>query len=151
MCVIVDANRAHDVFCSPPAPQYVPLLNWLLSGGYLVYGGQLARELMRVEAARKLLLELRRAGIARLQDEATIDAETGRVAASGACTSDDPHVIALARVSGARTICTEDLALMQDLKNRELLPAPAAKIFRDGRRRDHRRLLHHCRGCLGFG
>ena len=37
-----------------------------------------------------------------------VEAETASVAGTGLCVSDDEHVIALARASGARLLCSED-------------------------------------------
>src|SRR5262245_50758229 len=107
MCVIVDANRAALVV-DPAEPEFEPVRNWVTTGpGRLVHGGQLTEELYRVERVRRWLLALARAGRAVIAPRDAMERETAIVAAHPALRSDDPHVIALARLTGARTLCTE--------------------------------------------
>src|SRR5690349_12950672 len=107
MCVIIDANRASLVFREPPEPDFAPILDWLLQeGGELVFGGHLAAELDRMGNAKRFLRALVVAGRARQLPGAEVEAEEATVAATGHCRSNDHHVVALARVSGARTLCT---------------------------------------------
>lgn len=150
MCVIVDANMASAVFSRPPADEVKPVVRWLLKGkGVLVHGGKLTSELSRVSQARKTLVELRRSGKA-----IDIEAENPSVFATEVawckehCRSNDPHVIAIARSSGARTLVTNDRLAMEDFKNTDLVPKPAGKIYQ---RAKHAALLTHTRGCRGRG
>lgn len=146
MCLIVDANQAHAVFSKPSSELAAPIWEWLTErGGIVVYGGQLAAELAKLGATQRLLAELRRAGKAHLEAEAEIRATEERLLAAGGLKSDDCHVIALAFVSGARVLVTEDQALMTDFGNPALL-APKGRIYR---RPEHRHLLGHRRGCRG--
>jgi hypothetical protein len=69
-----------------------------------------------------------------------------RVTVLGICESDDQHLLALARVAGARTLCTEDKPLMSDFKNASIIAAPRGRIYRD---ESHVSLLQHDRGCQG--
>jgi hypothetical protein len=146
MCVIIDANVASLVFPKPPAtahPDYQPLLQWLYKkDGILVFGGKNGRELNQVGTAAKALVELRRA--TRAKEIQGVDEEQKLVEQTGLCVSDDPHVIALARRSGARTLCSEDEDLHKDFKNRSLVPGPSGGIYQDAR---HRNLLRHTLGC----
>lgn len=145
MCLIVDANRAHVLFGQPDSEDAVPIWEWLKKKGILVYGGQLASELGRHDQARRLLLQLRRAGRAVLEDEEAVKLEESRVHATGECSSNDQHVVALALVSGARVLYTEDQALMDDFRNPRLVK-PKGRIYR---RAEHRKLLSHRSGCRG--
>ena len=43
--------------------------------------------------------------------------------------SDDPHVLALARVSGARLLYTNDANLMADFKNKRLIDDPRGSVY----------------------
>ena len=43
--------------------------------------------------------------------------------------SDDEHVLALALVSGARLLYTNDAALISDFKNRTIVATPRGKIY----------------------
>jgi hypothetical protein len=145
MCLIVDANLAGLVFASPAEADFVPILDWLLEkDGRLVFGGHLGTELDRVERARRFLRALLQAGRAiRIPDEA-VQEEEAVVRNTGHCQSNDSHVVALARVSGARTLCTHDRDLQQDFSNPKLVSNPRGKIYQ---RREHHRLLRHTPGC----
>ena len=59
--------------------------------------------------------------------------------------SDDEHVLALALVSGARLLYSNDAALIEDFKNREIVQSPARKTYTTARNNTvttaHRRLL----------
>ena len=63
----------------------------------------------------------------------------------GVCKSNDLHVLALALVSGARLLYTNDTALIDDFGNREVIARPRGKIYTTARNADvtdaHRRLL----------
>jgi len=144
MCVIIDASVASLVFPKPPAkahPDYQPLLQWLYKkDGILVFGGENARELNRVGAAARALIELKRA--TRAKEIQGVDEEQKRI--EHLCVSDDPHVIALARKSGARTLCSDDEGLHKDFKNRNLISNPNGVIYQNA---GHRKLLRHTPGC----
>ena len=43
--------------------------------------------------------------------------------------SDDPHVLALARATGARLLHTGDRDLMADFKNKKFLAQPRGKVY----------------------
>ncbi len=145
MCLLVDANLAAAVFARPPHADFSPVLGWLEKGdGCVVYGGRLATELDRVGEGRRFLRSLLQAGRARLLPERDIDAEETVVAGTDLCRSDDPHILALARVSGARTLCTHDRNLQRDFRNSRLISAPRGSIYQ---RPEHSRLLRHTGSC----
>jgi predicted nucleic acid-binding protein len=149
MCVIVDANLAGLVFASPPHPDFVPVLDWLQQrDGCLVVGGHLADELSRIEKARRFVVQLQRAGIARQVPAADVAREEAEVTATGLCESNDSHVVALARVSGARTLCTHDQALQRDFRNPQLVAKPRGAIYQ---RPAHGKLLRHTPSSCGLG
>ena len=147
MCLIVDANLAATVFASPPHPDFEPVLDWLdKQDGRIVFGGRLATELERLEKPRRYLRTLLQAGRAwRLSDE-SVDEEEAVVADTGLCRSNDSHVIALARVSGARTLCTNDRDLQTDFKNPQLVSNPRGSIYKYNRP-SHVKLLRHTSSC----
>jgi hypothetical protein len=145
MCLIVDANMASRALGNSLDPDCVPVRDWLFKGdGCLVFGGRLASELDRVSIARKRLLELNRAGRARRIDDSAVQEEQQTVDATGLCRSNDSHVVALARVSGARVLCTGDGNLRQDFKNPELVSKPRGKLYQ---REEHAHLLVHSTSC----
>ncbi|MYH42126.1 MAG: hypothetical protein F4017_01170 [Acidimicrobiaceae bacterium] len=68
----------------------------------------------------------------------------------GSCRSDDHHVIALAQISGARLLFSNDKDLHKDFKNRQLIDQPTGTVYSTLARNDftsHRRAQlrkHHC-------
>ena len=148
MCLILDTNRFGDALSDPPAPAYVPLLRWLTDpdgDGALVFGGtKYRREIDKLEKARLFFVNRCRAGRAYLVDQGIVDTEEARLCAAKACTSDDEHVVALARMSGARIVCTEDRALWRDVRDKKLLDRPRGRVYRTAR---HKSLLHHDPAC----
>lgn len=152
MCLIVDASCASLVFNVPRHPQFEPLWRWLTGiHGRLVYGGKLARELHKVQAAANQLAELRRSGRADFVPDDKIEAEVACL--PDGHRSNDLHVLALARLTGARLLCTEDSDLIADFKDRHLIPAPRGRVYRD---ETHGHLFAapdhgHSRGCYGHG
>jgi hypothetical protein len=145
MCVIVDVNVASEVFRATPSERGVPIRDWVINGdGCFVFGGQLADELFRYSAARRFLIELGRQGRAARMPRDKIEAETKRLRAIKCLASDDPHVIALARVSGARVLFSSDTDLHGDFKNSALVANPRGRVYTS---KTHRRLLHHDASC----
>lgn len=118
MCLIVDTNLAAAVFGSPPQNDFYPIIDWLMSRkkiGRLVVGGRLSRELDRVSSVRRFIRVLQQAGRVRVIPSVETDSEITRIA--DLCVSDDPHIIALARISGARVLCSRDNNLHRDFTN----------------------------------
>lgn len=145
MCIIVDANRCAPFYNQPPASEAQPVLDWLLLGeGGLVIGGRLKDEHLRAKPgeSQRLWLALKRAGRLYEVERSSVDAEEARL--SGQTESDDPHVVALARLSGARLLYSEDQKLWKDWKNKRLLDRPRGSIYRGMK---HSRLLGHVSGC----
>ena len=144
MCLIVDTNVAALVFRKSPSPDFQPIWDWVDNkDGVIVYGGALRKELART-GARRYLRELSAAGKARDCDDATVDAEEARVKKMRLCRSNDPHVVALARVSGARVLCSHDNKLIQDFKDRLLVYNPRGSVYQ---RAAHKKSLKHYNGC----
>ncbi len=157
MCVIIDANLAGVIFSKSDNTVYsdfTPLLDWIFKDDSqvnmvtkMVTGGKNLKELSKVAQAAQTITEWQRSGKAKFYPNATIDAEEERLNRAGNCRSDDPHVIALARVSCARTLCTGDRELMDDFRNAGLVPLPRGKVYQ---RAEHVHLLGHTRGCPGY-
>ena len=74
--------------------------------------------------------------------------ELGR---EGRCRSNDIHVIALAQISGARLLYSNDQALHEDFGNKLLIDRPRGKVYSTNERKDftnaHRRLLNNRNLC----
>ena len=130
MCGIVDANVAYEVFGDgrPPAGRH--FFDWLSSPrGRLVVGGDLRRELSRDHRFVRWLGAAARIGRARMMPDEDVDARTDELRRRDVCASDDEHVLALALVSGARLVYTNDAALIADFKNREIVSNPRGKVY----------------------
>jgi len=147
MCLIVDANLASLVF-GQDHDDFRPLIDWLVSprtDGKLVVGGHLATELNRVGVARRFVISLLQAGRAKQISDIATNEEENLIA--GSCKSDDPHVIALARISGARILCSHDKTLHKDFKNEELVSNPKGRIYQNAKHVPLIRKYGHSEAC----
>lgn len=125
MCTIIDANVAHELTEPYPDSAGTRFLERVESGTLeVVVGGQLRKELNRT-SIREWVRQAIVGGKARSVNDEAVDAKTEEVHASGLCLSDDPHIIALALISGARLLYSNDRDLQRDFKNRELVPDTA--------------------------
>ena len=131
MCVIIDAH-VWPAFCADPAAAGLGEVDrWLRSGkGGIVYGGtKYRKELARVTAAVQLMAGYAQAGKAKLLDNDRIDQDAAWIQANQRIKSDDEHILALARVSGARVLCTSDGDLVSDFTNIALVSKPKGRVF----------------------
>lgn len=147
MCVIIDTNLAFRIFTSAPADDFRPVFDWLHApdkNGCLVFGGKLFKEVSNRTDSVRYLRALAQAGRAYRIPDARVDDEEQRVTCSGLCKSDDPHVVALARVSGARILCSHDQALHQDFRNSRLIAKPRGHVYQNA---THTPLLQHISSC----
>lgn len=149
MCLILDTNRIVDVLGNSHAPKYKRLRDAILGSprrARLVLGGELSREYLDLRTYLRLFQELERAGAIRRIPDNDVDAEEDRVVKLGICASDDPHIIALARVGHCRLLCTEDRKLIEDFGNPKLLSRPRGRIYTP---KQHRTLIDSaCRSCI---
>ena len=146
MCLIVDANVAAQFFCTSN-PDSADLRRAVFgSGCCVVYGGRLREEYEKIGTARRMVLALDRAGKARAIPDSPVDVRTEALKASGMLASDDPHIIALAEVSGSRLLHSLDTALHRDFTNPALIKQPRGRVYQGGA--GHRHLVKsHCRSC----
>jgi len=147
MCVIIDANLACLIFRQSPHADFLPVFQWLhdlKKNGCLVFGGRLAGQLFQVDVARRSLKALYQAGRAIRISDAEVCAEENRLIEEDLCRSNDPHVIALARISGARTLCSCDKDLHKDFKNCKLISNPRGSVYQTAK---HAHLLQHTNSC----
>ena len=156
MCAIVDANVRHEVFSEASqsgAGRY--FYDWLIrrNGGILVAGGDVLRELESSADFQRAFGERLLAGRARRIPDEVVDGETETLRALRICRSNDAHVLALARVSGARLLFTNDRALQQDFRDREIIGGTRGRVYttvdRNHVRPAHRELLRRTDLCQG--
>ena len=132
MCAIVDADVAHQAFGALDQTNEAGrrFFDWLNSGrGKLVIGGKLRRELRRSRNFSEWAAQAAQAGILLSVDDATV-CEMARALESGsALRSNDAHIIALARISGARLLYSNDQRLQEDFNDHRLVNHPRGKVF----------------------
>lgn len=144
MCLIIDANFVHRVYPTPD-PDGLPVQRSLTAGSArLVYGGsRLSQEYRNCSAEfRRWVVRLDQAGRARKVSDERVDQIEHELAQARACVSDDPHIIALAQVSGVRLLCSNDALLHVDFTNRDLINTPRGHVYQSA---GHARLIDlHC-------
>ena len=106
----------------------------------MVLGGKLLTELTGGDDQtgsknfRKWLLQARRFGFV-IEPEGDVHGETVSLEATvdqrgnALCRSNDTHVLALARVSGARLLFANDGALIEDFQDNDILRRPSGKVY----------------------
>ena len=130
MCAIVDANVAHQVFGPDRSDAGAEFFTWIDSGkGKLVAGGKLLAELSGNEAFRSWWRQAQLAGRTTTYREEVVDSQTQEVERERVHRSNDPHVLALARISGARLLFTNDRDLQKDFKNSKLIEPSGGRIY----------------------
>lgn len=151
MCAIIDNSARDEVFGSAPSQRATEFLEWLEEGHTkLVLGGRLLAELAGGDdqrggaSFRKWLRTAQLRGFAYKTDgDVDGQAEYLRTARDESgrklCRSNDPHVLALARVSGARLLFANDRPLIQDFQNNDILRGPRGKVYPTT---DHHQFLH---------
>ena len=156
MCGVVDNDVASEVFGDKQTAAGKGFRDWLdRRRGSLAVGGDLLDELdgngkFKEWYARNvqsgLILQIRRGRIAPIQR---------RLKQEGRCKSNDIHVLALAIASGARLLYTNDTSLIDDFRNRSIIPGPPGKIYTTKDRPDlrpaHKRLLRMKNLCRAPG
>ena len=121
---------------------------WIRPERRLVIGGKLLEELEKTKA-RELISQFIKAGLVKQLNKEQIESKTKSIQNKGLCISDDPHVIALAQISGARLLYSNDKNLHQDFKN--LLNKPRGKIYSTLKSKDftatHKNILKNSHLC----
>lgn len=154
MCAIVDANVASEVFGSSPQPAGEKFFVWLNKGSArLVVGGKLLEELeVASPGFRDWASQVLRSGKMRIVNKSKVSARTERIEHESRHKSNDAHVLALAQVSGARLLYTNDEDLQKDFRNRSLIDNPPGKIYStDERRNPHKEFRSAHKKLLGRG
>lgn len=162
MCAIIDNNVRHEVFgdreTQTPAGKY--FLDWAEGPrGNLVIGGELRRELNGYARFQLWLRTATRRNIVRSIADEQVESETRKLREQRICKSNDKHVLALARVSGTHLLFTNDQALQDDFKNKNIINNPPGQIYTTARHKDIQKKAHRdpltsrnireiCRHCL---
>ena len=154
MCAIVDNDVRDQVFGGSQSAAGRFFLDWLSKGGKLVVGGQLLTELSDSTNFRSWFQQAVQAGIVRRVDDDEVDKQAEQLSQQNVCKSNDVHVLALARISGARLLFTNDRALQIDFGNSDIIYGNArGRIYTTRRTKSvthvHRDLLRRRDLCNG--
>ncbi len=107
-------------------------------------GGKLLLELDKTPA-RDWIRQAILSGRTRLEDSSLIAERASELTDNRLCKSDDTHVIALAQISGARLLYSNDSNLQRDFKTKSLVDNPRGRVYTTVIHTDvnssHRRLL----------
>jgi len=128
MCLIIDTNVAHFLV-RPDSIRTRPIVQWIMAGGTLVWGGRLTEELRHNRKVAGFLAVLERQGQMRSVAKAELKGEIVRIKTR--CRSDDAHIIALARLVRARILFTDDKRLRKDSLDRDLIDRPKGRLYTD--------------------
>lgn len=134
MCAIIDASVAHEVFGDNRPEAGEEFFKWLLKGkGRLVVGSKLLDELKKTKYNRWTRQAILYTRLLRQLPGEEVKAKTKELEKrkrkrKDTYKSNDPHVIALAQVSGARLLYVNDRDLEADFKNRQLID-PEGKLY----------------------
>ncbi len=132
MCLILDKNM-YGSFFDPKNADMEPVRKWMKKQkGKIVYSPtrKMKKELWNHGKMRIIFDNYRRAGKLKLVDKAAVEAEKKNLPE---LKSDDPDIIALARVSNVKLLVSADKPLHADFKD-----IIQGKIYQT---RQHRRLL----------
>ena len=151
MCVIVDADVADVVFgaaANKPDAASEFLSQISSHGPVVVIGGRLKRKLSDRTNFRVWHRVASQSGHVHNVSDTDVDKEEAELLKSANCKSNDQHVLALARVSGAHLLYTADKDLLDDFRNRDLIQKPRGKVYKTPNNGkftdDHRNLLLNC-------
>ncbi len=141
MCLIIDINIAQKVLLTDNDPDFGLVHACLFIGkphnARLVYGGKkFLEEYSKNHSVTKIVAQLDRAGKALKIDDALVNNEEEMIRISGLCTSNDEHIIALARVSNVRLLCSHDIPLHSDFTDKNLLDTPRGKVYQNTSHKD---------------
>lgn len=130
MCAIIDANVAGEVFGSKRTEAGKKFFDWIDEGsGRLICGGKLLKELEGGSPGfREWVVIASKTGRMKNMNEEKVKRKTEQIQKESNYLSDDPHILALAQLSGARLLYSNDIDLREDFQNKALID-PAGSIY----------------------
>lgn len=120
MCLILDANKYSD-FLNPNNQDMKPVRDWVENlRGKIAYAPtqKMESELNEHKKMRKKFDDFRQAGRIKLFSKDKVQSAMKNLQN---LKSDDPHIIALAQVSGVKLLVSGDTNLHKDFSNRNLI------------------------------
>ena len=131
MCAIIDKDVLFEAFGRKQTEAGIQFRGWLDSGrGTLVVGGQNLKELTQNKNFERWFMEERRREdrVRQIKDE-IISKREQALGRDGRLRSNDKHVLALALVSGARLLYSNDCILKIGFLNAEVIQKPRGKVY----------------------
>lgn len=156
MCAIVDASVLGEVFGKGQNEASSKFLEWVYAKkSRLVVGGYQREELCKSKKVEEWISGGLQAGNIQIRDYEELEVEAKNLIERRILKSNDSHVIALAILSHARLLYSNDKALHDDFKNHQLINNPRGKVYSTNRSTKfataHKKLLENkdlCRdGC----
>ena len=147
MCAIVDADVASQVFSANPTPAGGAFFDWLNTRrGRLMTGGKQLTELENGSPGfREWAHAAIGAGAMSVLPKALVAQKSDEIEREKQHKSNDPHVLAVAQLSGARLLFTNDNYLQRDFKAKKLIDNPRGRVYHTNTGPEftatHRRLL----------
>ena len=131
MCAILDTNAAIQIFSAEAPEAAVQFKKYVDKGRLqLVFGGTSYRsEVRRNYGVLRFFQVGIQAGRVRQIDDRQVDIQAQSLRRGHFVESDDEHIVALAQVSGARLLYTNDRRLQGDFKNKRLIDRPRGSIY----------------------
>lgn len=130
MCAIIDSNCRDEVFGGGSRPEAAKkFFDWLGPQTKLVVGGKLREELANSRAFSQWYRQAINAGWVINFDDFAVNERTKALEKDNSCKSDDEHIIALAQLSKARLLYSNDTDLHSDFGNPRLINKPRGKIY----------------------
>ena len=153
MCAIIDADVVAEAFGRKQTAAGQAFRHSVdYEGLRLVVGGELLDELDKHQSFRTWRSVARQYGRIQIVGRKIVDSLANQLRSSNSCNSNDAHVIALAQVSGARLLFSNDKSLHQDFKDKRLIDEPRGKVFSTNEHtsvtQTHRRLLNDSSLCV---
>lgn len=146
MCAIIDANVVGEVFGSERTEAGKKFFDWIDEGsGRLICGGKLQEELMGSSPGfREWVVVASKTGKMKKINDGEVETRTAQIQKESNHSSNDPHILALAQLSRARLLYSNDKKLRDDFQNKALID-PVGSIYSTLRNkkftRAHRKLL----------
>lgn len=131
MCAIVDRNVVGELL-KQKHDAAKGFYRWLVNQGTIVVGGQELREALywrHDDKERQFVGELRSAGKIIEKKDSEVEKRAIELRKIDLCVSDDEHIIALAQISGARLLYSNDDDLHKDFGNKNLIDNPRGKVY----------------------
>lgn len=138
MCLIIDANCISEFLGNSPAAK--PVAQWLMkrTSKLALGGSKLSGEYRKCGRILLILKELQARGQIHKCSDDLVDMKEAEI--DGNIKSDDPHIIAIAILSGARLLYSHDQLLHMDFSRL----APKGKIYQS---ENHAHLLQSAPCC----